>query len=151
MKANPIPEGCHSITPYLTVRDAARLVEFLKEAFDGIEPARISRPDGSVLHTQVRVGDSLLMIGEPQGQWQSRPAMLYYYVADVDATYRRAIAAGAKSVVEPANMFYGDRTACVKDVADNDWWIANRIEDLSLAEIQARATAFYQQKSRPAA
>lgn len=151
MKVNHIPEGCHSITPYLTVRDAARLVEFLKQAFDGIEPARISRPDGTVLHTQVRVGDSLLMIGEPQGQWQPRPSMLYLYVADVDATYRRAIAAGAKSVVEPANMFYGDRHACVKDVADNDWWIATRIEDLSLAQIQERATAFCQQKSKPAA
>ena len=84
------------------------------------------------------------MIGEPQGQWQPRPSMLYFYVPDVDATYKRAIAAGAKSVIEPANMFYGDRHACVKDVADNDWWIATRIEDLSLAEIQVRATAFYQ-------
>jgi uncharacterized glyoxalase superfamily protein PhnB len=123
----------------------------LKQAFDGIEPARISRPDGTVLHTQVRIRDSLLMIGEPQGQWQPRPTMLYHYVADVDATYKRAIAAGAKSVIEPANMFYGDRTACVKDVADNDWWIAARVEDLSLAEIQARATAFYQQKAKSAA
>jgi uncharacterized glyoxalase superfamily protein PhnB len=150
MKPNPIPEGCHSITPYLTVPDAARLVEFLKQAFDGIERARISRPDGTVLHTQVRVGDSLLMIGEPQGQWKPRPSMLYFYVADVDAMYKRAIAAGAKSVIEPTNMFYGDRTASVKDMADNDWWIATHIEDLTTAQIQERATAFFQQKSKPA-
>jgi|ERR1017187_8039702 PhnB protein len=151
MKPNHIPEGCHSVTPYLTVPDAALLVEFLKQAFDGIERARISRPDGTVLHAQVRVGDSLLMIGEPQGQWKPRPTMLYYYVADMDATYKRAIAAGAKSVVDPASMFYGDRCGCVKDVADNDWWIATHIEELSTAQIQERATAFYQQKSKPAA
>jgi PhnB protein len=151
MNANPVPEGCHSITPYLTVPDAARLIEFLKQAFDGVERARIVRPDGTVLNAQVRVGDSLLMIGEPQGQWKPRPSMLYYYVADVDATYRRAIAAGATSVIETANMFYGDRVACVKDMAENDWWIATRLENPSLVEIQERATTFFTQRSKPTA
>jgi uncharacterized glyoxalase superfamily protein PhnB len=149
MKVNPIPEGCHAITPYLLVPDVARLIEFLKQAFDGIERARISRPDGTVLHAQVRIGDSLLMIGEPQSPWKPRPSMLYLYVPDVDATYKRAIAASAKSVVEPVNMFYGDRHACVKDVAENDWWIATHIENLTAAEIQARATAFYKRGSKP--
>lgn len=146
MKVNPIPEGCHAITPYLLVPDAARLIEFLKQAFGGTERARISRPNGTVLHAQVRVGDSLVMIGEPQSPWKPRPCMLYHYVPDVDATYRRAVEAGALSVVEPANMFYGDRTACVKDVADNFWWIATHMEDVSLAETQQRATAFFKQK-----
>ena len=148
MKVNPIPEGCHAVTPYLTVPDAARLIEFLKKAFNGIERAKISRPDGSVLHAQMLIGDSLLMIGEPQGQWKPRSSMLYLYVADVDATYKQAIAAGAQSLIEPTNMFYGDRHACVKDVAENDWWIATHIEDLSVAEIQERATAFYKQKAK---
>jgi|ERR1051326_89828 PhnB protein len=147
MKVQPIPEGCHSLTPYLTVPDAARLIEFLKTAFDGIERARIVRPDRTVLHAQVRVGDSLVMIGEPQGQWKPMPCVLYLYVPDADAIYRQAVEAGAISVVEPANMFYGDRTACVKDVADNFWWIATRIENPSLAEIQERATAFFKQKT----
>lgn len=151
MKTNPIPEGCHSITPYLTVSEAGRLVHFLKQAFDGIERARILRPDGTVLHAQVRIGDSLLMISEPQGQWKPRPSMLYLYVADVDATYKRAIRAGAQSVIEPIDMFYGDRAACVKDVAENDWWIATHIKDLSAAEIQERAAAFFKQRSKPAA
>lgn len=151
MKVNPIPEGCHSITPYLTVPDAGRLVKFLKQAFDGIERAKILRPDGTVLHAQVRIGDSLLMISEPRGQWKPRASMLYFYVADVDATYKRAIKAGATSVIEPVDMFYGDRHACVKDVAENDWWIASRIENLSLEEIQKRATAFYQQKAKQSA
>src|ERR1700722_6810543 len=121
MKVNPIPDDCPAVTPYLTVPDAAKLIEFLKLAFGGVERARVARPDGTVLHAQVKIRDSLLMIGEPQGQWKPRPMMLYHYVADVDAAYRQAIAAGAKSVVEPANMFYGDRHACVRDVADNDW------------------------------
>jgi PhnB protein len=77
--------------------------------------------------------------------------MLYLYVANVDATYKRAIDAGAKSVIEPADMFSGDRYACVKDMGENDWWIASRIENLSAAEIQERATAFYKQRaSKPA-
>jgi PhnB protein len=147
MKVNPVPEDCHSVTPYLTVPDAARLIEFLKKAFGGIERARISRPDGTVLHAQVRVGDSLLMIGEPQGQWKPRPSTLYFYVPNIDATYKQAMTAGATSVIEPATMFYGDRTACVRDVAENDWWIATRIENPTLEQIQERATAFFKQKS----
>ena len=150
-KVDPIPAGCHSITPYLTVADAAGLIEFLKRAFDAVERARISRPDGSVLHAQVSIADSLLMIGEPQGQWKARASMLYLYVRDIDAVYKQAIAAGAISVIEPADMFYGDRTACVRDVAGNDWWIATRIENPSLQQIQERATAFFEAKGKSAA
>ena len=151
MKVNPIPEGCHAITPYLLVADVARLIEFLKQAFDGTERAKFARPDGTVLHAQVCVGDSFLMISEPQSPWKPRPSMLYLYVPDVDATYKRAIAAGAKPVIEPVDMFYGDRHACVRDVAENDWWIATHIENLAAAEIQERATAFYKQGSKTAA
>jgi PhnB protein len=151
MKINPIPDDCHAITPYLTVPDAAKLMDFLKQAFGGIERARITRPDGSVLHGQIRIGDSLLMIGEPRGEWKARPCMLYHYVADVDASYRRALAAGAKSIVEPADMFYGDRHACVRDVASNDWWIASRMEIVSAEEIQKRAIEFYQKMAQPPA
>jgi PhnB protein len=90
------------------------------------------------------------MISEPQGPWKPRASMLYFYVADVDATYKRAIKAGATSVIEPIDMFYGDHHACVKDVAENDWWIATHIEDLSADEIQQRATAFYKQMAKHA-
>ena len=150
-KVNPIPEGCHAITPYLTVSDAGALVDFLKRAFGAVERARIVRPDGTILHAQVRIGDSLVMIGEPQGVWKPRVSMLYHYVADVDATYKQALAAGAQSVVEPADMFYGDRHACVRDVSGNDWWIATHIEEVSLEEIQNRATTFYQKMSKAGA
>jgi PhnB protein len=91
----------------------------LKKAFKASSGRGFLRPDGTVLHAQVQVADSLLMIGEPQGQWKPQPAMLYHYVADVDATYKQAVKAGAEAVSEPANMFYGDRSACVKDIAGN--------------------------------
>ena len=151
MKTPSIPEGCHASTPYLTVPDAARLIEFLKKAFDGIERARFLRPDGTVLHAQVQVADSLLIIGEPQGPWKPQPSMLYHYDADVDATYQQAIQAGAEAVSEPANMFYGDRSACVKDIAGNVWWLATRIENSISEEIQKRATAFFQERAKHAA
>jgi uncharacterized glyoxalase superfamily protein PhnB len=151
MKVNPIPEDCHTITPYLLVPDVGRLIEFLKKAFDAVERAKITRPNGSILHAQVRIGDSILMIGEPQSPWKPLPTMLYLYVPDVDATYKRAVAAGGVSAVEPVDMFYGDRSACVKDVADNSWWIATHKEELTTAEIQERATSFFKKMAKPSA
>jgi PhnB protein len=150
MKTTGVPEGCHAVTPYLTVADAARLIDFLKRAFGATERARVPRPDGSVMHAQVYVGDSLLMIGEPQDPWKPRPSMLYHYVADVDAVYQQALAAGGISVVPPTNMFYGDRSACVKDTGDNDWWIATRLEDASLEEIKKRTVDFFKNKAKHA-
>jgi PhnB protein len=147
MKINPIPEGWHSITPCLMVEDALRLIDFLKQAFAGTEQARITHPNGAVVYAEVRLGDALVLVTEPDGQWKPRPSSVIFYVPDVDTAFRRALAAGAKSVREPANMFYGDRQACVRDIADNDWWITTRIEDLSMDEIQKRAVAFYKQQT----
>ncbi len=101
------------------------------------------------MHAQVLIGNSVLMLGQPQSPWKPQPSMLYHYVADVDTIYRRALEAGAVSVVEPANMFYGDRHACVKDFAENQWWIASRIENLTLEQIQERAAAFLKQQTKP--
>jgi PhnB protein len=149
MKATSyIPQDCHAITPYMLVPDVGQFIDFLKLAFGGVESEKISRPDGTILHAQVRIADSLLMIGEPQAPWKPLPVMLYLYVPNCDATYRQALAAGANSVVEPADMFYGDRHACVTDVAGNSWWIATHLEDLSVAEIQNRAAAFYAAKAQ---
>jgi uncharacterized glyoxalase superfamily protein PhnB len=148
MEANPIPKGYQSITPYLTSANAALLVEFVVKAFAGIERERILRPDGSIMHTEVRIVDSLVMIGEPRGEWKPQPSMLYLYVADVDAIYLKALAAGAVSVVAPNDTFWGDRTACIKDFADNHWWTATRLENLKPEEIQKRANSFFEQKSK---
>ena len=141
MKRNPVPDGYHSITPFLKLPSAGRLAEFLKKAFDGIEKGRLLKPDGSLLHAEVLIGDSLVMVHEAPGEWKSKPSTLYLYVGDVDATYKQAIEAGGKSIFEPTNMYFGDRVACVTDVSENDWWIATRLENASVTEVQERATA----------
>ena len=146
-RRNPIPPGHHSITPYLKLPNAGRLLEFLKAAFDGVEEGRLTSPDGKVLHAEVRIGDSLVMVHELPSQGKPKPSMLYLRIGDVDATYRRAIEAGGISVTEPTNMYWGERVACVRDVSENDWWIASPLETLTLKEVQQRATAFPKAKA----
>jgi PhnB protein len=141
MAVQPIPDGFHTVTPYLLVSDAARLIEFLKQAFGAEVVRQSTRPDGGILHAQVRVGDSPVMMGEVSGPWQPMPGSLYLYVPDTDAVYRRALRAGASSVMEPADQFYGDRNAGVKDPVGNIWWIATHIEDVSDEELARRVQA----------
>jgi PhnB protein len=141
MNVKPIPEGYHTVTPYLVVRGVAGLIEFLKQAFDAVEIHRLTRPDGGVGHAEVKIGDSRIMLGEPMGDRSPMPAMLYLYLNDVDAVYRRALEAGATSMSEPADQFYGDRNAGIKDPCDNLWWIATHIEDVSPEELSRRAAS----------
>jgi PhnB protein len=141
MAVKPIPEGFHTVTPYLLVTDARRLIEFLKQAF-GAELVHLStRPDGGVMHAQVRIGDSPVMMGEVTGEWKPMLGSLYLYVPDTDAVYRRALQAGGTSVMEPADQFYGDRNAGVKDPVGNVWWIGTHIEDVSEEEMARRVQA----------
>ena len=137
----PIPDGYHTVTPYLVVDDVAKVVEFLKRAFDAKEGHRSTRPDGTIAHTEVRIGDSPVMLGAARDQWKSMPCMIYLYVPDTDVAYKRALEAGATSLMEPANQFYGDRNAGVKDPAGNQWWIATHIEDVSPEEMEKRFAA----------
>lgn len=141
MSVKPIPEGFHSVTPYLVAEGVARLLDFLEQAFDAQETERMQRPDGSVMHAQVKIGDSMLMMGEPMGDSKPMPCALYLYVDDTDAVYQRALAAGAASVSEPSDQFYGDRNAGVKDPSGNLWWIATHQEDVSHDEMMRRAAA----------
>jgi uncharacterized glyoxalase superfamily protein PhnB len=140
-----IPEGHHSVTPYLVVRGVARLIDFLKQAFEAEEINRTARPDGGIGHAEVRIGDSMVMMGEPAGDFQAMPAMLYLYVEDVDRVYRRALSAGATSLMEPGDRFYGDRNGGVKDDWGNHWWIATHKEDVSAEEVARRAVAAMKQ------
>jgi PhnB protein len=141
MAVRPIPEGYHSVTPYLTVQGAARLLEFLERAFDAQVIHRMAKSDGSIGHAEVQIGDSRVMMGEAGGECHAMPGSLYLYVADTDATYQRALAAGATSRMEPTNQFYGDRNAGIEDPVGNLWWIATHVEDVSPEEIQRRAAA----------
>lgn len=121
-----------SVTPYLHPRGAGRLIDFLKEAFGAEEAARHEEPKGTVVHAKVRIGDSILEMGEAHGEYQPMPAMFYVYVSNTDATYERAIKAGAKSLSAPADQPYGDRNAAVEDPFSNQWYIATRIKNMQM-------------------
>src|SRR5918996_4993208 len=115
MAVKPIPDGYHSVTPYLVVQGAATLIEFLKQAFEASETFRMARPDGTIMHAEVKIGDSTVMMGEAGSEHKPMPACIYLYVNDVDVVYRRALQAGATSQMEPANQFYGDRHGGLMD------------------------------------
>jgi PhnB protein len=138
MKVKSVPEGYHTITPYLSIHGVPKVIEFLREAFGAIEIERHSLPDGTVMNAEIKIGDSMVMLGEKPQDQKPSPGMLYMYVEDVDSLYKRAIQAGGKSVMEPMDMFYGDRSGGVEDSAGNQWWIATRKENLSKEEFAKR-------------
>lgn len=142
MAVKPIPDGYHSVTPYLVVRGVAGVIDFLKQSFGAEEThPRMAGPDGRIMHAEVRIGDSNIMLGEPIGESQPMQGMFYLYVTDTDAVYQRALAAGGVSEMAPADQFYGDRNAGVKDPAGNRWWIATHKEDVTPEEIARRAAS----------
>jgi PhnB protein len=142
MAVKSIPDGFHTVTPYLVVSGVSTLLEFLKQAFDAQETlSPMLRSDGRVGHAEVKIGDSIIMMGEPMGDMQPMPGSLYLYVQDTDAVYQRALQAGATSLMEPADQFYGDRSAGVKDAVGNQWWIATHQEDVPPDEMLRRARA----------
>jgi PhnB protein len=138
---NPIPEGYHTITPYLLVSDVAALMEFLTKAYGATERGKLAGPDGLIVHAEMLVGNSIVMMGQPEKAEDIRRTMLHMYVPDVDAAYQRCLAAGAVSVREPKNQFYGDRSGSVKDPTGNDWYIATHVEDVSMEEMERRMKA----------
>jgi PhnB protein len=140
-KVKPIPEGYHSLTPVLTVEGASDLITFLKEVFDAKEEEVYKGADGRVVHAELTIGDSIIMLSDANPQFPAFGSMVNVYTEDVDAAYKRALAAGAISLREPSNQFYGDRTAGVKDKHDNQWWIATHIEDVSQEELERRMKA----------
>jgi PhnB protein len=130
MAVKPIREGFHTVTPYLMVREAVKLIDFVKEAFAATELFRGTGSAGGI-HAEVRIGDSMVMIGGA-GTWNGEPmpAAIHLYMDDVDAVYKGALQAGAASLSEPADQPYGDRIAGVKDPFGNVWYIATHIEDV---------------------
>jgi uncharacterized glyoxalase superfamily protein PhnB len=141
MAVKPIPDGYHTITPYLVVEGVPELIEFLKQVFDAEERYRTAGPDGTIRHAEVRVGDSMLMLSEATDSSRARPGTMYLYVEDVDAAYGRAVQAGATSLREPTNEFYGDRSCGVQDASGMQWWIATHVEDVSSDDMAEREKA----------
>ena len=151
MAVKPIPDGYHSITPYLVVPDAPKTIAFLKQAFGAttlFEPMK--RPDGSIGHAELKIGDSPLMLSEASEQCPATQAMIHLYVPDVDATYKKALAAGATSVMEVADQFYGDRSGGVKDAAGNSWFFGTHIEDVAPAESKSDAEELFKKQGKAA-
>ena len=145
---DPIPEGMHSVTPYLIVDGAEKFIEFTKNAFNAESTFIWKGEDNKVMHATVKIGDSIIMLGDSMEGFKPMPCMLHLYVADVDAQYKQALKAGAQSVREPKDEFYGDRSSGVKDPWGNQWWIATHVEDVSEEELKkTMAIGFYPVKS----
>ena len=144
-KVKAIPEGYHSITPYLIVNGAARALEFYQKAFGAEETVRMPMPNGRVGHAEMRIGDSTFMLADefpergiraPQGP---PPVHLVFYCEDVDTVFKRALAAGAKELRPLQNQFYGDRSGTVTDPFGHQWTVATHVEDVSPEEMGRRA------------
>jgi PhnB protein len=148
-KVKPIPEGYHSVTPYLIVDGAAQAIEFYKQAFGAVEAFRMDIPGGKVGHAELKIGDSYLMLADEHPAMGARgpktvggsPISLVLYVEDVDAVVARAVEAGAKLTRPVADQFYGDRTGGVEDPFGHAWYVATHVEDVSSEEMEKRAAA----------
>jgi PhnB protein len=146
MATLPKPADYHTVTPYLSVPDAQSLIDFMVKVFDAKEREMIRNAQGQIRHAEVQIGDSIIMLGATSSTHLTATATLYVYVDDADARYQRALAAGATSISEPANQFYGDRHAGVKDTNGICWWIATHFEDVPPDEMARRAKAAMEKK-----
>lgn len=144
MAVKPIPDGYHSIQPYLIFENASAAIEFYKKAFGATERLCMKQPDGRVGHAEIQIGDSVLMMADEHPEiyafgpahYKGSPVSLMIYTENCDAMYHQAIAAGAKSDREPADQFYGDRMAGVKDPFGYQWYIATHIKDVSKEDLE---------------
>lgn len=136
---NPIPEGFSTATPMIMVNGLQPILAFVQKAFDAEITHMVNTSDGEPWHANVKIGDSMLMFGDTMGEHPAAPACIYLYGKDANAMYDKAVKAGGKSIQEPKDMFYGDRSGGVTDPAGNMWWVATKIEDLSDEEINRRA------------
>ena len=156
MKTKAIPDGYHSVTPYLVVRDAARAIDFYKRALAATEILRFSAPDGKIGHAEIKVGDSVIMLADEMPDMGYRgpqtlggtAVSLMVYVEDVDQQFQRAIDAGAKVKQPVKDQFYGDRSGNFEDPFGHVWTIATHVEDVSQDELVKRAAAAHKPAAR---
>lgn len=155
-KVKPIPDGYSTVTAYLCVRGAADAIAFYKTAFGATEISRCASPDGKVMHAEIKIGNSLLMLADecPEMDFKSplafggTPAFMHMYVEDVDSIFKKATEAGAKTIRAVENQFYGDRSGMLSDPFGHVWNISTRIEDLSEDEIKKRSEKFMSEHSK---
>ncbi len=135
----PVPEGYHVVTPWIISRDTAELLDFVREAFGAEEMGRVPAEDGSIGHAEFRIGDSIVMAFDAKEGWPDTPGFFRLYVEGGDEVYRRALEAGAVSVTEMTDLFFGDRVGRVRDPQGNVWWIQTRVEEVGPEEMEKRA------------
>ena len=141
MNVKPIPEGFHTITPNTVIDGAAKAIAFYKQAFGAEERMRLMMPGGTVAHAELQIGDSRLNLADPMDGWPPHTLLAQIYVADSDAFFDRAVAAGAKVISPMADMFFGSREGRIQDPFGNTWTISTRIADLSAEQMQQRINA----------
>lgn len=149
MPVKPIPDGYHSVTPYLIVKGAARALDFYVRAFGAVELMRMPQEDGRIGHAEIRIGDSRVMLADEFPEIGARspesiggsPVTIMLYVDDVDATVARAVSAGAKLTRPVADQFYGDRSGAVTDPFGHVWFVATHVEDVAPEEMERRRAA----------
>lgn len=147
----PIPDGYHTATPYLVISNAAKAIEFYKEAFTATECMRLATPDGKVMHAEVKIGDSPIMLCDECPDWNAlspqtiggTAVSIMLYVEDVDRVVNRAVQAGAKLLMPVADQFWGDRCGTIVDPFGHKWTVATHREDVSPEEIGKRAKALF--------
>ena len=148
-----LPAGYHSVNLYLSLRDAVSAIDFYRRAFSAEQVMKLDMPDGKVAHAEIKIGDTIVMVAEENPEWGNKspltlggsPVHLMIYVPDVDAAFRKAIAAGGKETRPVKDQFYGDRSGTLKDPFGYEWTIATHIEDVSQEECQRRMEAEFAQ------
>ncbi len=148
-KVKPIPDGYHTATPYLTLQNASAAIDFYKRAFGAKELCRMLGPGGKIMHAEITIGDSHIMLTDESGANEIKSpqtlkgtaSALFLYVEDVDAAFRQALKAGAKETQSLENMFWGDRFGKLTDPFGHRWLLASRVEEVSPAEIEERMAA----------
>ena len=158
MPVKPVPEGYHTITPHLIVRDAARAIEFYKQAFGAKDRGVMKGPDGKVMHAELQIGDSIVMLADEMPEFGSRspqsiggsPTGLHIYTDNVDAAFDRAVKAGAQVEMPVMEQFWGDRYGKLKDPFGHSWSVATHVKDLSAEEMKRGMDEAMAKMAKPA-
>jgi uncharacterized glyoxalase superfamily protein PhnB len=150
-KAQAIPKGYHTVTPSLVVDGAAKALDFYKKALEAEEVMRFPGPDGTIMHAEIRIGDSRIMLGDEMPEQGGRgpksyggtPVSFFIYRENVDAAWKRAVEAGGKPIMPLADQFWGDRAGCFEDPFGHRWWLAQHVQDMTPEELKKAAESFF--------
>jgi uncharacterized glyoxalase superfamily protein PhnB len=151
MAVNPIPEGHGRVTPSIVVAGAAKAIEWYRQALGAEEVSRFEGPGGRIMHAEIKIGDSYIMMGDEMPEYGARgpgllggtPVSFFLYGPDVDKAWQRAVDAGAQVVMPLADQFWGDRSGCVADPFGHQWWISQRVKNMTTEELRKAGDAMF--------